>query len=310
MAHPLDRRCIQGGTRVVASVLDAPAREPVRPVAEDTPRLTADEIQRFHSDGFLSIPSVMAPDEASELIPAYDRFFAERVGYAEGDFFDFAGKSDDDPMLPQMLMPSRHEPRLRRSIAYRRCLTMACQLLGGQAEHVFDHAMVKPPGAPATRWHQDQAFWGAGMRHRTITFWIPLQDVFRENGCLKFIPGSNTGPLLPHRPLDDDPGSHGLEALGAVGDTAVYCPLPAGGATVHHWLTLHGADANTTAITRRAYALCFGVEGDEPLVAREYPWNLRKDTARERRHLASLRPWPRLKRRIWRQLNRLRDFSL
>jgi ectoine hydroxylase-related dioxygenase (phytanoyl-CoA dioxygenase family) len=182
---------------------------------------------------------------------------------------------------------------------------MAAQLMGPRAEFVFDHAMVKPAQGLPTAWHQDQAFWRAGMPFRVISFWIALQEVNRDNGCLKFIPKSNHGPLYEHRSLGDDPRKHGLEAVGVTGEAAVFCPIPAGGATIHHWLTCHGADANRTTSPRRAYALCFGVLADRPLVTREYPWNRRKVTERAKRYRASLKPWHRMKEEVRFRLTRM-----
>ena len=280
---------------------------PAEPIPLD-PRaalLTDEQVTFFHENGYLSIPAVSAVDELARLVPIYDRMFAMRAGYKEGNFFDFAGKSDREPLLPQILMPSKYEPALRESLIYRNCAAMAVQLLGPKAEFVFDHAMVKPAGGGPTPWHQDQAFWRTGGQYRTLSFWIPLQDVDRENGCLKFVPKSNRGPLHEHRPLDDDPRKHGLEAIGVSEEAAVYCPLAAGGATVHHWLTCHGADANRTKAGRRAYVIGFGVKADGPLIAREYSWNRRQVTDRERRYRASLKPWHRLKQEVRFRLIRL-----
>lgn len=280
---------------------------PAEPIAFDdrAARLTDEQVASFHENGFLSIPAVTTADDLAQLIPIYDRMFATRAGYEDGNFFDFAGKDDRNPVLPQILMASKYEPALRASLAYRNCAAMALQLLGPRTEFVFDHAMIKPGRGRPTPWHQDQAFWRAGGYYPTISFWIPFQDVDRDNGCLKFIPKSNHGPFHEHRPLDDDPHKHGLEAIGVADDGAVYCPLAAGGATVHHWLTCHGADANTTTAGRRAYVIGFGIRADRPLITRDYPWNRRQVTDRERRYRASLKPWHRLKQEVRFRLTRL-----
>lgn len=263
------------------------------------------QIDRFQSEGFLCLQGAIDPQELIQLGPIFDRLFAQRAGYSEGNLFDFAGNDDENPMFPQLLLPSRYEPALKQSKALRYCLAVASELLHGEAEFVFDHILVKPPGGPPTPWHQDQAFWGPDMKHRTITFWIPLQDVTVESGCLKFIPGSNRGPVLEHRSLDNDPSIHALEALNVPDESAVHCPLRAGDLTIHHWLTLHGADANSTAAARRAYAICLGVKGDAPLVAREYSWNRQKRTSRDIRYRASLTRWGRLKLEVRSRLTRM-----
>lgn len=298
------RAMVEPGQRMSGSLASLPN---VGGVVDDDRSLLSDEqVASFYEKGFLSIPAVTTREEVTRLVPVYDALFDRRAGFDEGNYFDFAGDDDRDPALPQILQPSKYEPLLRESVAFRNCAAMAKRLLGPTAEFVFDHAMVKPAGGKPTPWHQDQAFWRAGMPYRVISFWVPLQDVSAESGCLKFIEQSNHGPLYEHRPLDDDPSKHGLEAIGVRDDAAVSCPLAAGGATVHHWLTLHGADANRTSLPRRAYAIGFGVRGEHSLVTREYPWNRRRNTESAQRHRASLAPWPRLKEEVKARLTRMR----
>lgn len=260
--------------------------------------LTAQEIGRFWGDGYISLPVVADRAEIERLIPTYDRVFAEHAGFGRGDFFDFAGRDDDDPILPQILQFTRYAPEFRETELWRNVEAIARQLLGPDAIFLFDHAMVKPPRAPATPWHQDQAFNRSGARYDFATFWIPLQDVDRASGCLKFVPGSQGGPLLSHRAIDGNPRAHGLEALGVDEGAAVYAPLAVGGCTVHHRLTLHGADGNRGAMPRRAWGIVYGVRTDKPVVTREYPWNRRRSTERDLRFRRSLPAWPRWKRTV------------
>lgn len=293
-------------------------RLPIDPVS-----LSPEQIGFFEREGYLAVPAVSSPAEIAALTPLYDRMFAERAGYSDGNFFDFAGKDDARPVLPQILMPSRYEPSLKDTLIFRNCEAMARQLLGPGARFVFDHAMLKPAGGGrATPWHQDQAFYEAGSSMASVTFWVPLQDVEQATGCLRFVPRSSAGPLYPHRSMNDDPRVHGLEALGVDGQTlqmeegsgepgrSVYCPLKAGGMTIHHRLTLHGAGANLTPHPRRAYAMGFGVLMSKPLVQRDYAWNRKRSTAREIRWRASLSAYARVKRFVKRSLVRARAAML
>lgn len=264
---------------------DSTASRPPRS-SRDTVVLTPQQIQFFNDQGFLSTPSVSTPDEIRWLIDVYDRMFEERVGYQDGYFVDFAGdESTDEMQMPQILGPVAYRPELRETGIWRNCEAIARQLLGPEATFRFDHALTKPAGGGTpTPWHQDQAFYPRGTKYQTITFWIPLQDVASETGCLKYLAGSNKGPLHLHRPIRGNVAVHGLEVLGVdEGANVHYCPLAAGGAVVHHRLTLHGADANVTATPRRAYGIAFGVRQHQVVVPKEYPWNSMKRTAGETR---------------------------
>jgi ectoine hydroxylase-related dioxygenase (phytanoyl-CoA dioxygenase family) len=117
-----------------------------------------------------------------------------------------------------------------------------------------------------TPWHQDIAYpvtSGKLDPARTIrvgcNFWMPLQDVTLESGCMQFVPSSNHAGVLPHRTVGGDPKVHTLEVDGPLDtSTAVACPIPAGGCTIHGPRTLHYTGPNNTANWRRAWILFFG----------------------------------------------------
>jgi len=104
---------------------------------------------------------------------------------------------------------------------------------------------------------------------------------------MEFVPGSHRGPVLTHRSPGNDPRVMALECVGEFEPAkAVPCPLPPGGATVHHWRTLHHAGANTSSIPRRAYILVFrGKERPDPSFT-GYSWNAEKATAAQARREA------------------------
>jgi hypothetical protein len=298
---------MRGGRLAVASVSAWAARAKVAAlmdlVAQQPPafRLTEDQVAFFHREGYLSIPRITTSDEVAWIVEVYDRLFDDKCGWDEGRFFDFAGTDEPDkPLrLPQLMGPSKYEPALANTLYRRNATTVARQLLNPSAKMVFDQGMLKPAfTGPATPWHQDQAFWPAGAIHKSLTVWVPLQDVDVESGCMQFVARSHTQEVLPHRHLNGDPRVHALEAIDPDLSRAVACPLAAGGATVHHFRTLHGSGRNTTANQRRAYSLVFGVRSKEVLVPEEYPWNTGRYTAHEERYLNSRSPLQRLLDRV------------
>lgn len=251
--------------------------------------LTETDVAAFWRDGYLRMPSITAQSEIAWMREAYDRLFAERRGWDKGDMFDFAGL--DEPgaavSVPQLLNPSHYEPRLVDTEFRSNALAVARQLLGPKARLVFEHAMLKPAlTGGETTWHQDEAFYSRYTNYQSLTFWMPLQDVDRLNGCMEFIPGSHKGPLLRHHHINGDPRIHGLEVHGIDAALAVPCLLPAGGASIHHSRTLHYAGPNRSAAPRRAYALGFGVRSRALTLREEHAWNSGKTTDRERRERA------------------------
>lgn len=245
--------------------------------------LTGEQIAEFRDLGYLRLESIAPPDEVEWLRGVFDRLFAERAGWERGRAFDLAGTDEagKEPVLPQILRPVDFEPALAGTQFRANALAIAKQLLGPEAEWWFEHAISKPAGIGApTPWHQDEAHrFDPGVDYEQLSVWMPLQPATEENGCMRYVPRSNHGPVLEHRPLDGDPRKSALECIGDFDrEAAVLCPLPPGGAAIHHCRTIHGAGPNTSGQPRRAYILGFrGVPKPAPERAM-YAWLTARET--------------------------------
>ena len=248
--------------------------------------LSPAEIARFHAEGFVSIPAITTSDETERLRGIFGRLFSSRAGWEKGAQFDLAGLDEDGaPRLPQILNPVEFAPELQDLLFRRQALSVARQLLGSQAQPWFEHAIMKPAGrGGATPWHQDEAHRNdPNVEYDQVSIWMPLQAATLENGCMRYVPQSHLGPILDHHSPGDDPRIMALECIGAFDDTQlVTCPLPAGGAVIHHGRTLHSAGPNSSTIPRMAYVLAFrgpfrttGFSG--------FSWNREKRTAAQAR---------------------------
>jgi hypothetical protein len=272
------------------------------------PHVSEDQLVAFRRDGFILVEGLSSNEELAPLRVIFDRVFSERRGWDVGDLFDMIGMDtpEQELALPQLVWPSRYEPLLRQTRLAASARSIAEQILGPKLENDLEHAISKPPfNGAATPWHQDDAFHrkGSGVPE-SISIWMPLQDVTVESGCMRYIRGSNLGPLYPHRSPRNDPRIHGLETISPPDLTnCVSVPVRAGDAVIHLSRTLHGAGINTSDQPRRAYILGYSVKTRrDRILTRDYPWNLEKQTAREQRALDSL---PLVKR----TMRRLRRFA-
>jgi ectoine hydroxylase-related dioxygenase (phytanoyl-CoA dioxygenase family) len=262
-----------------------------------TIRLTNEQKEFYNRSGFLTLPQISSPAEIEMMRVAYDRIFAQQAGRESGAQFDLAGTDEDGKQqaLPQILGPEKFAPELWDTLARANALQVCRQLLGDDVEAQGSHAIFKPAQHGATTpWHQDEAYWSPLYEYRSMSVWLPLQDVDESNGCMQFIPGSNRLEVVPHQPINNDPRIHGLElapdANIDVSDPTI-CPLPAGGATFHPSRTLHFTAANHSERPRRALIMMFGAPPIERLelglASRSFPWQDRQNTARAKRAQAS-----------------------
>lgn len=261
-------------------------------MAFSPPVLTPEQIVHYHVHGYLSLEALTSPEDVSYMRAIYDDLFARRAGREAGDQFDLGGSDEEGrkARLPQILNPSKYAPELAQAQVYVHALAIARQLLGQVERLTGEHAINKPPLEGAeTPWHQDEAYWDPTLLYESMSIWIPLQPATLENGCMQFIPGSQKLHIVEHRSIGGDVRVHGLEICDPSVDfsAAVACPIPAGGATIHHNRTLHYAGPNRTNQPRRALIIGAGLPTKPYPVPRRFPWNEAKRTPRLERAAAA-----------------------
>lgn len=225
------------------------------------PTLSSAQIDRFHSDGFLVCDRIVGAEGLAALRGAYEEVLEGSVAIS-GDRF-LGG------ITRQVMTPSKEHPVFDANEALASARELGRQLLGREMTRAFDMLIYKPPRHPhATPWHQDMAYSGAPMaapgtptRLDLLQFWIPMDDVDVDTGCMHFVPGHHTEPLLEHVVASGEPDDPGrLLALADPDEqldlrSAVVAPLPAGGCTIHSYGTPHYTSPNVTDRPRRAYII-------------------------------------------------------
>lgn len=230
------------------------------------PRLAAAQLDAWERDGFAVLDRFLDPALLAELRAGYDDILLGRVAV------------NGDRMLGdrirQVMCPSTAHPVFADNAAVAAGLAIARQVFGTRETYrTFDMLIDKPAGhRHETPWHQDHAYGahpfsaaGTPIRNRTIQFWVALDDVDEDNGCMQFVPGCHREPLLEHYVASGRPD--GDERLLAIVEPdkrldlsrRVVATLPAGGCTLHCEGTPHYTGPNVTADRgRRAYIFNVG----------------------------------------------------
>jgi hypothetical protein len=220
-------------------------------------------LQQFEDSGFVTIPQLCGARDLATIRSILLTLFQQQTGRDEGSQFDMLGLDVDaaSARQPQIIKPSIFAPELLRTQYFKDLFSVARQLLGPDAVLSFDHSILKPArSAAATPWHQDEVHHDHKyLRYRQVSFWMPLQDTPLEAGCMRYIPGSNCGALLPHRNLNDDPRIHAIECRPEYVDESLAraVPLTAGSCIAHDGLAVHSALPNVSAEDRHAYIVVF-----------------------------------------------------
>lgn len=235
--------------------------------------------EHLRDNGFAVVEALFAREELAEVEMLLDELFLgyEQISTADQDgkrLFarDMALKSTPQEQAealradqPEILYAASFDPRLRKTAVFRKAQALA-RAMSRSSAYSFDHAIFKAPhNQSETDWHQDVALTRLSslprwLMPRRFHFWIPLQSVSQENGCMEFIAGSHKGPLLDHQPVERRAGEMGWMATPIDGEQ-IACPLEAGGLTIHDPRTLHYTGRNKADAFRKAWIVHFSQFG-------------------------------------------------
>lgn len=230
------------------------------PMLDDAYPLTGEQIEAFRANGFVYLPNVCSAHEV-----AFYREAIARATYANNTERRPLAERDTFRKLALQTMQIRfHDPAVMAFVTARRFGRIAAQLLGVQGVRIYhDQSLFKEPGAGTnpTPWHQDLYYWP--FDEGTVCgMWMPLVDVTREMGNMRFVKGSHLhGYLGDHRISDESQAvydqwiaDHGAEVTEVV-------PMRAGDATFHHGWCVHGARPNHSETMREAMVVAYFRDG-------------------------------------------------
>ena len=153
-------------------------------------------------------------------------------------------------LFPWLDAVVRHEP----------ILEAVSRLLGSDLLLWNSGFVVKPPrNGYFASWHQDLLYWGLEP-HETVTAWLAFTESTVDNGCVRCIPGTHRGGLLP---ATETFANHNMLSRGQTLDVpeaeawAVNLVLRPGEFSLHHGLTVHSSNPNRSASARIGMTMTF-----------------------------------------------------
>jgi non-heme Fe2+,alpha-ketoglutarate-dependent halogenase len=206
-----------------------------------TTALTAEQQVAYRARGYHFSVRAFSAAEASEL---RDRFLAY-----------WAQNSDRlTDVLPRerlavLLDTHLFLPWVFDIVSHPRVLDAVESVLGPDVLIWSSQWFPKFPRDPAyVSWHQDATYWGLDPPNVT-TAWIALTASTKKNGCLRVVPGTHCGELLPQRETYAETNmlSRGQEIAVEVDEAqAVDLELQPGEFSLHHVGIVHGSRANSS----------------------------------------------------------------
>jgi len=130
----------------------------------DTYKLTKQEIDQFHRDGYLVVPGVVSEEELVKIEEIFDMFMKKKIPVIGKDFCDMSkplSAKFEDYSIVNAMLPRKYHPPLQDNIYERRTASITKQLFP-DTEMVLDYDQLlakKPFKSDAVfAWHQDMAY--------------------------------------------------------------------------------------------------------------------------------------------------------
>ncbi len=132
------------------------------------------------------------------------------------------------------------------------------QLIGPDILCLMTNLFIKEAGSTTyVSMHQDAAYWGVDADD-VVTAWVALSPATAQSGVMKVEPGS-------HKSIRTQINTYAKDNLLTRGqeipedelhpDRQIYMELKPGEMSLHHFLLVHGSDANTTEDRRIGFAI-------------------------------------------------------
>lgn len=229
--------------------------------------LSQEDRDFFSSNGYLVLRQVLTEEEMATVIdPVYFKYMRREIPVPGKDLCDMSGASGRTPVefsVYNVMLPRMYYPAWQGNVLEKRCKSVADQLRGGDMEVDFDQIFAKKPeaGDSAFLWHQDAAYWPPLKSDTSaLNCWLAVSNVTKENGCLRYVPGSHLeAQLRVHKPVGKTrEDSHAIYTdIKEEEEGVVDVPVFRGDVIVHHERVLHASWPNLSNEWRHAYILGF-----------------------------------------------------
>jgi ectoine hydroxylase-related dioxygenase (phytanoyl-CoA dioxygenase family) len=151
----------------------------------------------------------------------------------------------------------RENSEVKDFVFSKRLAQIAADLMQCRGVRMYhDQALFKEGGGGITPWHADQYYWPLAS-DKTVTAWIPLQEVKLDMGPLEFSAGSHQ--IVEGRDLNIGDQSEQLigERLRVTDFVHVIEPFDLGEVSFHSGWVFHRAGANTTQQMRKVMTVIY-----------------------------------------------------
>ncbi len=207
--------------------------------------LSQGQVDQFKQDGYVFPLDILTEAEVQDLRARLEAFEASQGGKLE------PSQRAKSHLIFKWLDDLIRDPRILDPIE---------QLIGPDILCWNTIFWIKDIGSESfVSWHQDTRYWGLSS-HDVVTAWLALSPASIESGCMRVLPGTHVGDVLPHEDRYDDDNmlTRGQEiSEGVDEDKAVFMPLQPGQMSFHNYRLAHASGPNRAPDRRIGISMHF-----------------------------------------------------
>ncbi|MFD2673358.1 phytanoyl-CoA dioxygenase family protein [Marinicrinis sediminis] len=216
-------------------------------------RLHAEERAHLDEKGYVVIKGLYSEDEVRDIRHEFEKEWMDLIR-------DQTFTQEKARPLTSLFYPVRDRhlvnERLKKLMLDPRNFSLIEDILGEEPLAVGTGCFYKAPGAEVLPFHQDNYDIGV-TPGTTWAVWISLDEATKENGALRFVPGTQQMELQPPR-LPAHISTYGQAVRVPKGYVIDDVPTSPGDAVLFNGQILHGSNANQTSYQfRRAFVTHF-----------------------------------------------------
>ena len=207
--------------------------------------LSTAQVEQFKTAGYLFPLNVLDMKEATNLRQKLETYEATQGGKLT------PGQRAKSHLIFKWLDDLIRDPRILDPIE---------QLIGPNILCWNTIFWIKDVGSESfVSWHQDTRYWGLSSPN-VITAWLALSPASVESGCMRVMPYTHLGEVMPHedRYHDDNMLTRGQEITEGIDDEkAVFMPLKTGQISFHNYRLAHSSGPNRAQDRRIGVSMHF-----------------------------------------------------
>lgn len=213
--------------------------------------------QEYKTNGFCLAKAFFDSNEIDDLDRKLKNFLDKKSQYLRGKDINRTKNNQVNTMHDI----DKHENYFKEFSHKKKILELANFLLESEVEFRKCEMFAKPAKVGmASPLHQDNYLW-AIKNNNGLTFWVALDYCDRTNGGLTYIPASHTKGLLEHEDSFAPGTSQKIKKsiLEKEFDdiNGVTPTVERGDVLIHHCLTVHGSNINSSSKNRRGFTIQF-----------------------------------------------------